>query len=72
MKNPAGALQIRNLAAQLFPAGRSAYFLEAYADATRENYSYLLVDMHPKTDENMRLKTHIYTDEGWTVVYRPK
>jgi hypothetical protein len=72
MKNPAGALQIRNLAAQLFPAGRSAYFLEAHADATRENYSYLLVDMHPKTEECMRLKSHIYPDEGWTVVYAPK
>jgi hypothetical protein len=72
MKNPSGALQVRNLASQLFPGQRSAYFLEVYGDATRENYSYLLIDMHPKTTEDMRLKTHIYPDEGWTVVYAPK
>jgi hypothetical protein len=31
-----------------------------------------LIDMHPITEENMRLKTHIYPDEGWTVVYMSK
>jgi hypothetical protein len=68
MRNPAGGLQVRNLAVQLFP-GRTPYFLEAYGDATRRLYSYLLIDMHPITEETMRLKTHIYPDEGWTVVY---
>jgi Cdc6-like AAA superfamily ATPase len=71
MKNPAGALQIRNMGAQLFP-GRLAFFLEAYEDATKEKYSYLLVDMHPNTEADMHLKSHIYEDEGWTVVYTPK
>jgi hypothetical protein len=71
MRNPAGGLQVRNLAVQLF-SGRTPYFLEAYGDATRSQYSYLLIDMHPITEENMRLKTHIYPDEGWTVVYMSK
>lgn len=72
MRNPAGALQIRNLAVQLFPS-QFKYFMEAFMDATgTRNFSYLLVDMHPAGDERMRLKTNIYVDEGWTVVYSPK
>ena len=71
LRNPAGALQIRNLAGQLFPT-QTAYFMEAYYDATKEQFSYLLVDMHPLTKETLRLKTHIYPEEGWTIVYIPK
>jgi len=71
LRNPAGALQIRNLAGQLFPT-QTAYFMEAYYDATKEQFSYLLVDMHPLTKEKLRLKTHIYPEEGWTIVYIPK
>lgn len=72
MKNPAGALQIRNLAAQLFP-GRVWLLLDAYSDATRENYGYLLIDLHPSTPSNLRLRTNIYPSEGdKTIVYLPK
>lgn len=70
MRNPAGELQIRNLAQQLFPL-RTRFFLEAYKNATLEKYSYLFIDMHPNTEENMRLKTNIYPDE-LTIVYVEK
>jgi hypothetical protein len=71
MRNPSGQLQIRNLATQLFPS-KSQYFMEAYRDATESQpFSYLLVDMHPSTEDAMRLKTHIYPDE-LTVVYTSK
>jgi hypothetical protein len=64
MRNPVGALQIRNLATQLFP-GRQAhqFFVEAYADATVDQFGYLLVDMHPKTAIQFRLRTYIYPGE---------
>nr|CAD2204731.1 unnamed protein product [Meloidogyne enterolobii] len=72
MRNPAGALQIRTLASHLFPS-RSKYFLEAYSDATKDNFGYLLVDIHPSTPELLRLRTHIYRDdESKTIVYIPK
>jgi len=71
LRNPAGALQIRNLAGQLFPT-QTPYFMEAYYDATKEQFSYLLIDMHPVTKDALRLKTHIYPEEGWTIVYIPK
>lgn len=71
LRNPSGALQIRNLATQLFP-GNVPYFMEAFADSTRERFSYLLIDMHPHTNDSMRLKCNIYPDEGWTTLYLPK
>ena len=72
LRNPAGALQIRNIASQLFP-GRVPYFMEAYKDATEKPFSYLVIDMHPKTDEMNRLKTRIFQDnDGYTTIYVPK
>jgi hypothetical protein len=72
MRNPAGALQVRNLATQLFPS-QSAYFMEAYADATKGHFGYLLIDMHPTTEDEQRLKTHIYATElqPHPIVYVP-
>ena len=43
MRNPAGELQSRTIATQLFPL-RTRYFLEAYNDATESPFSYLIVD----------------------------
>jgi hypothetical protein len=72
MRNPAGALQIRNLAVQLFPS-KTAYFMEAYGDATNKNFGYLLIDMHPSTVDFLRLRTNIYPNEEMpTIIYLPK
>ena len=72
LRNPAGTLQIRNIGSQLFP-GRLPYFMEAYADAAGQPFSYLVIDMHPKTEESMRLKTHIFPNaNSYQTVYVPK
>jgi hypothetical protein len=72
MRNPAGALQIRNLAVQLFPS-KTSYFLEAYGDATKNNFGYLLIDMHPSTPDPLRLRTNIYPDDDNPItIYLPK
>ena len=72
MRNPAGQLQIRTLATHLFP-GRTAHFMEAYRDACGKNFGYLLVDMHPSSPEALRLRTHIYGENGGLVtVYKAK
>uniref|UniRef100_A0A914HMP6 AAA+ ATPase domain-containing protein n=1 Tax=Globodera rostochiensis TaxID=31243 RepID=A0A914HMP6_GLORO len=68
MRNPAGALQIRNLGTQLFPGAALRFFLEAYEDATAEPFGYLLIDMHPTTEVQLRLRTHIYPDDELCVV----
>ena len=69
-KNPRDASQFANLARQMFPQ-QSSYAVEAYKDATREPYSYLLVDLRPEQDEDLRLRTNIFPDEKH-YVYVPK
>lgn len=72
LRNPAGELQIRTLATQLFP-GKMAFFIEAYNDACKNNFGYLLVDMHPSSPQTLRLRTHIYGEnDGIITVYMPK
>ena len=43
-KNPRDASQFANLARQMYPK-TSQFAIEAYKDATREPYSYLLIDL---------------------------
>ena len=50
-KNPRDAGQVATLARQMYP-GKSKFVVEAYKDATKEPYGYLLIDLIPETDEN--------------------
>ena len=68
-KNPQGLLQVRTLGSQLFPKMIN-YFLESYRDATSERFSYLLINMHPNTEEHLRLSTNIFPGEK-TTIYLP-
>ena len=58
-KNPRDATQFTNLAGQVYPK-TSQFAVEAYKDATREPYSYLLVDLRQEQDEDLRLRTNIF------------
>ena len=42
---------------------------EAYADACKEPYSHLLIDLHPQTPELLRIRSRILDDHP--VVYHP-
>jgi len=69
-KNPRDASQFSSLARQMYP-NKSAFAVEAYKNATKEPYSYLLVDLRPEQDEDLRLRTNIFPNEiGY--VYVPK
>lgn len=70
MKNPSDQLQASTLAKQLYP-GKTPFFMEAYQDACRNSYGYLLVDLCQDTPENMRLKTKVFPGQ-MQVVYVPK
>jgi hypothetical protein len=60
MRNKADALQIQTIGRQLFP-GKSATMIDAYADATKMRYGYLVVDNHPANDNEItRLRTNIF------------
>ena len=61
-KSPRDALQVEQLGRQMYP-GQTKFMREAFADATAEPYSYLLVDLKPSTPENMRLRANIFPGE---------
>jgi hypothetical protein len=70
MKNPSDKLQAATLAKQLYP-GKTAYFMEAYADACKDSYGYLFVDLCQETPENMRLRSKVFPGE-LQIAYLPK
>ena len=69
-KSPGDKSQIRVLARQMYPT-KPSILEEAYQDATNDSYGYLLVDLHQKTPDKLRLKSHILPGET-TMVYVPK
>jgi len=69
-KNPHDSGQFSHLAKQLYPHN-SRYALDAYIDATTEPYGYLLLDLRSEQDEDLRLRTHIFSGER-QIVYLPK
>ena len=69
-KNPRDASQFANLARQMYPK-KWQFAVEAYKDATREPYSYLLVDLRPEQDEDLRMRANVFPGEQ-QYVYVPK
>jgi len=69
-KNPRDASQFQNLARQMYPK-KSQFAVEAYKDATREPYSYLVVDLRAEQNEDLRLRASIFPGETH-YVYVPK
>ena len=70
-KNPRDAGQVATLARQMYPR-KSKFVVEAYEDATKEPYGYLLIDLKPDTDEKYRIRTKIFPDDERQYVYVPK
>lgn len=65
MRNPRGVTQIRILAQQI---GQTRALMSAYKDATRDKFSYLLVDLSPMSDDFHRFRTELFKNED-TVLY---
>ena len=70
-KNPRDNSQFAYLAKQLYPHN-SRYAQDAYIDATKEPYGYLLLDLRSEQDEDLRLRTRIFPDDDRQIVYVPK
>ena len=66
-KNRRDISQIGILGRQLFP-GKQKNFLNIYKDATKVPYGYLFVDIHPKSHEELSLRTDIL-NELYNIVY---
>lgn len=61
-KNVRDRQQLATLARQIFP-GKTKFFLEAFDDATRHPYGYLLLDLTPTTPDELRVRTRITPEE---------
>ncbi|KAK3917811.1 Putative B3 domain-containing protein [Frankliniella fusca] len=62
--------QIRTFCMQVDPQHFRA-LLEAYEDATRAGYTYILFDFKPNQTDHLRMRTLIFPSES-TVVYIPR
>ena len=63
-KNQRDINQVKILGHQL---GISNLLLEAYFDATEDPFSYLLIDISPKSNRELLLRTHIFSEEHLTI-----
>ena len=69
MKNSRDREQIRNLARQVYP-GRSQFLVKSYEDATKDPFSYLLLDFKNTTPETMRVRAGVLPGETMFVYNR--
>jgi len=69
-RNERDAQQFHTLAQQMYP-GNARWLLDAFNDATSEQYGYLVLDHHPTSSRDMRVVTKILPGENLTV-YSPK
>jgi len=67
-KNPHYSSQFVHLAKQLYP--HNAHFShEAYADATKPAYGYLLLDLRSKQDNDLHLWTKTFPSEQQIILH---
>uniref|UniRef100_A0A914MJ53 Uncharacterized protein n=1 Tax=Meloidogyne incognita TaxID=6306 RepID=A0A914MJ53_MELIC len=71
MRSPNSMLSVRNIGVQLFPR-QLDYFLDAYRQATKHPYGYLVIDMHASSDPTLRLRTNIFKDDEEKLIFTPK
>ena len=70
--NPRDTLGFRTLAQQAF-AGNVPYVSESFQDATSHPFGYLVLDLHPRTQNIQQLRTRILpTSHSYPVVYVDK
>jgi hypothetical protein len=70
-KNPRDLTQITVLSRQMYP-GYGKFLVEAFRDATKEPYGYLLIDLKPDTDDRYRIRTKIFPSDERQYAYVPK
>ena len=61
-KNPRDSSQIVHLAKQFAP-GRVQSVVNAFRELTKKPYSYVLFDLHQASEEEIRMRTHIFSHE---------
>ena len=72
LNSPSAALQIRSLGQQLFP-GNLKFFLSSYQQAVSDKkFGYLLIDLHPVSEQTLRLRTNLFKEDDFQSVFIPQ
>jgi hypothetical protein len=69
-KSPRATSVVQTLSRQLYP-GRKDFLTDAYAKATKKPFGYLFLDLHPASDEKLRVREGLLPDEQ-PYCYLPK
>ena len=69
-KNPRDQGQMRSLAQQVFPA-QVNFFMDAFREATKNEHGYLLLDLHPRTPDAVRVRSSIFKNDE-VEIFAPK
>ena len=71
-QNACDVLQVMNLGRQILP-GQTAFYMDAYEKAMNMcKCNYLVNDLHPQAEKELRIRTRIFPDDDGPVrVYRP-
>jgi hypothetical protein len=67
---PNAILSIRTLGSQLFPR-QLDFFMDAYNQATKDAWGYLMIDLHPASNPQLKLRTNIFPSDN-RIVFIPK
>ena len=70
-KNPRDCAQISFLGRQIYP-NNPKFLVDAYRDATGKAYGYLLLDLKSNSDEQLRVLSDVFAENGPISVYLPK
>ena len=68
-KNPRDQLGMRNVALQAFP-DKWQKVLDAFRSATSRPFGYLVLDLHPASNDDQRLVSRLLKEEGYVRVYQ--
>ena len=63
-KNPRDQLGIRNLLLQSFPT-QWQVVLDTFRKVTERPFGYMLLDLHPTSQDDQRIPSHLLKDEGF-------
>jgi len=69
-RSDASQLAVSTYGRQLFSGAMYKYFLDTFKDATNEPYSYVVIDIHPRTHPQIKLVSQIFSP--FPVIYLPK